>query len=344
MQSRDKRLVIAFVLGLLAAGLYLWQRGKSVESYGYQPDPDGARLYAATLDNPTFAAAAPDAMAKATLKDVFLWRAMDAAHKARYGKPFTCSNQKDVGSCVSHGAAHAVYASECVSWSLGERDEPPLLVHQGAIYGGSRVESRGKPGDGARPYGGYSDGSTGYHAAKWLKEWGVIYKRQYPSRDCTISNPDIEREMGAYGCGGEGDQGRLDAEAKKTPCLYVTRVQKWDELVAALTSGHPVTIASSQGFSKTLDRDSFAAPQGVWMHQMAVIGLRADRPGAAIINSWGAYLTYTAPRYPHDLPDGVFWCDRAVMERILAQGDSWAISEVAFKYRDINHLEWLGAE
>jgi hypothetical protein len=340
MPSRTKRwLLAALILGCLFAA---WVNGPpSVQRYGYSPDPDGAKRFAAALPKPTFAAAAPEAMAKATPRDVFLWRAMDSAHRARYGKPFQCSNQKDVGSCVSHGAAHAVYASECVAWASGERSEIPFLAHQGAIYGGSRVEARGQPGDGARPYGGYSDGSTGYHAAKWLREWGVIYKRQYPSTDCTVSNPDIEREYGAYGCGGKGDQGRLDAEAKKVPCLHVAQVKTWAELVAAITSGHPVTIASNQGFSKSLDDQSFDRPSGVWMHQMAVIGLRVDREGAAVINSWGNYLRYSSPRYPHDLPDGVFWVDRSVMERILAQGDSWAISEVAFKYRDINHTDWM---
>ena len=34
----------------------------------------------------------------------------------------------------------------------------------------------------------------------------------------------------------------------------------------------------------------------------------------------------------------------SVIERMLAQGDCWAISEVKFKFRDINHNEWLGAE
>lgn len=343
MPSSTRRILAAALLlgGLLA----LWVHSRpqpTVEAYGYNPDADGAAAFAASLPSPTFAQAAPDAMQKATPKDTFLWRAMEQAHQARYGKPFRCSNQADVGSCVAHGAAHAVYCSQAIAWAQGERDEPPLLAHQGAIYGGSRVEARGKPGDGARPYGGYSDGSTGYHGAKWLREWGVIDKRQYPSVDCTISNPDIEREWGAYGCGGRDDGGKLDAEAKKTPCLYVTQVRTWDELVAAITSGHPVTLASNQGFTRTLDAQSFAAPSGVWMHQMCAVGLRVDRPGVAIINSWGSYLNYTAARVPADLPDGVFWADKRVIEGMLAQGDCWAISEVAFKYRDINHLDWMG--
>lgn len=346
MRSRDKRILI---IALAAGAVFAWwlhaRPQRPAESYGYVPDPAGARRFAATLPSPTFAQAAPDAMAKAQERDTFLWRAMDAAHRARYGSPFKCSNQLSVGSCVAHGAAHAVYCSQAIAWSVHERDEPPFLTHQGAIYGGSRVEARSMPGDGARPYAGYGDGSTGYHAAKWLREWGVIDKRQYPSVDCTISNVDIEREWGAFGCGGKGDGGRLDAEAKKVPCLYVTSVKSWDELVAAITSGHPVTVASSQGFTRSLDAQSFASPAGVWQHQMAIVGLRfGDRPGAAIINSWGNYITYTAPRFPHDLPDGVFWADKRVVISMLAQGDSWAISEVAFKWRDINHTDWLGEE
>jgi hypothetical protein len=341
MRSRsDLTTYAAAVLLAIAVAMALWPSG--YERFGYRPDPEGAKEFASRLPTPTFAQAAPDAMAKARHVDTFLWRAMDAAHRARYGEPFKPSHQR-IGSCVAHGAAHAIFCSESVAWSQGERDEPPLLVHQGAIYGGSRVEARGRDGSGRSPVGGYSDGSTGYHAAKWLRDWGVIYKQPYSSRDCTVSDGAIEKEMGAFGCGGEGDGGRLDAEAKKVPCLYVTQVRTWDELVAAVTSGHPVTIASSQGFAKRLDAQSFDSPSGVWMHQMMICGVRFDREGAAIMNSWGNYLTYTAPRWPSDLPDGTFWADRRVVERILSQGDSWAISEVKFKHRDINHNNWLGA-
>lgn len=84
-------------------------------------------------------------MEKAEPQDTFLWRAMDAAHRARYGSPFKVSNQGSVGSCVAHGAAHALYASEAVAWSIGERSEPPMWASQASLYGGSRVEIRGSP-------------------------------------------------------------------------------------------------------------------------------------------------------------------------------------------------------
>jgi hypothetical protein len=83
---------------------------------------------------------------------------------------------------------------------------------------------------------------------------------------------------------------------------------------------------------------------------MAVIGVRfkATAPAgvravdaAAVINSWGTKWISYGGKYPADLPDGVFWAERPVVERILAQGDSYAIGAVEFKYRELNHGEWL---
>ena len=337
--SRDN---ITLVMTLIAAAvLAVVVRPARTYTFGYDPDPQGAQEFARTLAQPTYAEAAADAMQKTERVDTYLWRAMDVAHRQRYGVPFQPSNQRNIGSCVAHATAHCIYASECVSYSLGQRPEPPLLTHQGCVYGGSRVEARGKDGSGQRPVGGYSDGSTGYHAAKWCRDWGVVYKKPYPARDCTISNPEIESEMGAFGCGGKGDGGRMDEVAKQTPCLHIAQCRTWEEAVTAILNGHPILLCSSQGFSRTLDDQSFAAPQSRWLHAIMGCGVRLDRPGISIMNTWGNNKTYTAPRVPSDLPDGTFWADRAVIERMLASGDCWIISEVAFDYRPINHDQWI---
>jgi hypothetical protein len=41
---------------------------------------------------------------------------------------------------------HAVWCSEAISWDLGQVAEPPMIPSTEAIYGGSRVEARNKPG------------------------------------------------------------------------------------------------------------------------------------------------------------------------------------------------------
>jgi hypothetical protein len=356
--AKIRLLAVALLLGLAVAA-WLNARapgpaGFDLEDHltGYRPDPEGTRAFLAELGpRGVFAKAAPDAMAQAKEVDTFLWRQMDRAHRERYGSPFVVGRQ-GIGDCVSWGAMHAVYCAEAVSWDLGELADAPLMPSSEALYGGARVESRGKSGDGSSPVGGWSDGATGWGAAKFLRDWGVVYREPFPDLgyDLTTYSADRAKNWGAYGCGGQGDRGRLDTVAKRHPCRHVVAVKTWAELVAAVTSGFPVTIASSQGFASRTDASGVLPASGTWMHQMAVIGVRfkATAPAgvravdaAAVINSWGTKWISYGGKYPADLPDGVFWAERPVVERILAQVDSYAIGAVEFKYRELNHGEWL---
>jgi hypothetical protein len=245
---------------------------------------------------------------------------------------------------------HAVYCSESLTWSLGKSPEAPLMPASESIYGGSRVEARNRP-EGA---GGWSDGSYGGAAAKWLRDWGVVYRQPFPDLgyDLTTYSAERAKSWGNYGNGGEGDKGRLDKLAKKHPARHVVAVRTWDECVAALTAGFPVTIASSQGFSNRTDESGVLAPSGTWMHQMCLVGIRFKEnapPGVRavdaclVLNSWGTRWISYAGKFPADQPDGSFYAEKPVIERILAQGDSYAIGDIktGFAWRDIHHGNWL---
>lgn len=341
MKRHPLRLFFAVALIALAVLLALPQKRLT----GYVPDPQGVERFLSTLPQPYFAQAGADAMAKASHRDTFLYRQMNQAHKARYGTPFVVGRQ-GIGDCVSWGAAHAVYCAESVDWSLGKRAEPPLLVATEPIYGGARVEARGKNGSGSSPVGGYSDGATGWGAAKWLREWGVVYREEVAGTDLTTYSSGRAKEYGAYGCGGQGDGGRMDEEAKDHPCRHVVAVETWDELVAAITSGYPVTIASSVGFnSGNRNEQGYCRRSGVWMHQMCIVGVRfkengSPEDGALIMNSWGNYVG--GGKWPADMPDGCFWAYRKDVESILSQGDSYAIGSVdGFDFRELDNGGWL---
>lgn len=63
---------------------------------------------------------------------------------------------------------------------------------------------------------------------------------------------------------------------------------------------------------------------------MAGIGVRhGRRPGGLIWNSWGP-SSNSGPHYPDDMPPpfrgSTFWVDADVLERMLRQGDSFAMS------------------
>lgn len=318
---------------------------------GWQPDPVARDRLLTDLGNDKyFADAAAQPMAQFQPVDTFLYRHMDAASRAAYGRPFVVGKQL-IGDCTSWGGAHAVYAAEAVDWSLGRLQHPPLFPCTEAMYGGSRVEARGRVGDGRHgPVGGWNDGSTGSAIAKWLRDWGVVYREKRDGLDLTTYDPTRAKNWGAYGCGGQNDDGKADRIASEHPVRHVSLVSTWYELAAAITSGYPVTVASSQGFATRTDSSGVCEPAGIWMHQMVIIGIRFARnsppnvraiDAALVLNSWGPnWITYGG-RYPADQLAGSFWVERRVIEQMLAAGDSWAIGRVqGWTFDKINH-DWL---
>ena len=351
------RVLVLVIAGLLTAvaARYVHRLLDRVEqsNFGYTPDPEGVRDFLGELQAPYFADAAPEAMRQAQRIDTFLYRAMDHAYQARYGKPFVVGKQ-GIGDCVAWGAMHAVYCSEAVSFQLGNIAEPPMMPSTEAIYGGSRVEARGRDGSGSSPVGGWSDGSYGGAAAKWVRDWGVVYRQPFPELGYDLTSYSAERakNWGAYGNGGQNDRGRLDTIAKKHPARHVVAIRTWSELEAAITAGFPVTIASSQGFANRTDESGVLAASGTWMHQMCIVGIRfADKApqgvravdAALVLNSWGTNWISYAGKYPSDQPAGSFWATRPVIENILRQNDSYAIGDIktGFRWRDIHHGNWL---
>jgi hypothetical protein len=61
---------------------------------------------------------------------------------------------------------------------------------------------------------------------------------------------------------------------------------------------------------------------------MAIIGVRSGvNEGAFILNSWGD-RAHTGPAWPGDMPVAGFWADAAVIDRMVRQGDSFALSNL----------------
>jgi hypothetical protein len=57
------------------------------------------------------------------------------------------------------------------------------------------------------------------------------------------------------------------------------------------------------------------------------------------MNSWGVFNA--GPKWPADQPDGSFWVDRQTVDAMLSGQDSFSISGVNFRYRNLDHGNWL---
>lgn len=347
-------IVIASVVGALATRYTNVLASKVETNFGYRPDPAGTREFLRTLDKPNFRQAGADCLAKAEATDAYLYRFADKAHRAAYnGKPYGPWNQGAAGTCVSFGWGMGSYVSQSVDWVTGKVEHPPKLVATEPIYGGSRTAARLPP----VTFAGFSDGSYGGAAARWVAglkngTGGILYRERYGDVDLAEYSIDRSRQWGAYGV-----PMPLAKEANKHKAQAVALVDGWDSLVASLTSGYCVPICSNVGFAatKTRDADGFLPRGGNWSHCMVVIGckfaansgkngepaMNSPRDGALIMNSWGPSWC-DGGKHPPDQPDGSFWVTRADIEAILRQGDSFAIGGVdGFAYRPVNHRDWL---
>ena len=340
-----ERILILVVAGMLTAVAvrYGHRLLDHVEkNYGYTPNPAGVAAFLAELDQPYFSEAGADALkhAKDEKRDTFLYRAGYKAHEALYNSPWVCPRQ-GIGDCVSFGWAYSAWISLAVDYETGRLSDPPPLIATESLYGGSRVEARNRPEGG----GGWSDGSYGGAAARWCRDWGIVFREPVGGHDLTRYDKERAKSWGNWGNGGQGDGGKLDAIAKKHPAKHVALVRNFDEAAAAIQSGFAIAVCSMQGFSSTRDADGFAAPTAQWAHCMSLAAVRwqangSPRDGILCVNSWGKWNG--GPKWPADQPDGSFWIDRNTIDRMLRGNDSFAVGSVdGFGWRDLHHGEWL---
>lgn len=341
--NRKAATALALLLGAVAitAGA-IFSYWPATRHFGLRPADRAERdAFVATLRGRTLTEAAPHLVEgdDGDESPVLLYRALDEAYFAKQHEPFRVENQA-IGDCVSWGSKHAVDIHGAVLWRIGAiADWKPASSE--AIYGGARVEARGIR------FAGYSDGATGYDAAKWLKQWGVIHRQKYGDLDLTHYSGARAKEWGAYGCGGKNDNGNLDELARAFPVRDVAPVTTYAEAVAALKSGYPIIVCSYQGFEGARrDQDGFARPNGRWAHCMCFIGCRFDREGLLCLNSWGPDWI-KGPKWPPDQPDGSFWIEKKTAEYMLQGGgfsnsDSYAVSGLdGFPWQKIDHEKWV---
>ena len=250
--------------------------------------------------------------------DVFLWRAVrKAGHFGDNAYPNV--NQKSVGCCVGCGWKHSADVCQATAILNGAPFEwKPVSVE--VIYAGSRVDVGG-----GRMRG---DGSVGAWAEKWCQSAGGIAAMQkYQSVDLSTFSPARARQWGSRGIPSD-----VKTAAREHPVKGCALVKSWADVKKAIQQGYPVAVCSDQGFRMTRDSTGRCRPQGVWPHCMAIIGVRTagdgHTEGGFILNSWGDNA-HTGPVWPPDMPVAGFWADASVIDRMVRQGDSFALADVA---------------
>lgn len=308
--------------------------------FGRKPDPAYTERYVRSLAHPRISRDLPRLMAQRDKRDALLWLPL------RKVAPNWKRGAQGIGDCVSWGAEFdaTLLIAQLAADMLCEFCEAATET----IYGGCRVEVHG----GKRPMGN-EDGASGSWAAEWLRDYGVLLRKDYsietgnPMHDLRTYSASKAKHMGYHGCGGKDDGGKLDALAKLHPVKDVSLVDSVDAAIAALQAGCPLSLASMVGFEGERNADGIIRRRGQWPHQMAGIGLKwtgGGEPLFRIGNSWGKSAFGPDPGIDWPaISDCSWWIVADDMERILREQDSFAFSKVegfALPPFDFNDYDW----
>lgn len=270
---------------------------------GWYQNPDEVAWVCQSLPDPYFASAARGLYGTGRGQTVMLYKAW----KDVYGDYFPYPAQS-IGCCVSRGWSEGVDLLQCVQIAVGHANEEFNPTSHEAIYGFARVDiGGGRLGE--------QDGAVGAWAAKAVSTIGTVSQK-----DVGFDYSDRKaKEWGSRGVPAD-----IKSKAKDHIVKSVAMVKTFDELCDAIANGYPVPVCSNQGFTMERDRDGFCKPQGSWAHCMLICGIRDDKPGALIMQSWGM----DNPKGPLalDQPPNSFWADADVVEKMLSEQDSFAMS------------------
>ena len=333
--------VLNLVFWLIACGLYITGRttdqpgpppiiptidvaagdAPPPNAFGWVHDDDEVDRIKSGLVRPVFGDTPAGKQADPLPPAIYLW---DAYRKINDGRNPPAHDQNPVGSCVSFGSSRAYERSLAVQILAGDPFEFRSLCEE-AIYGLSRVEIGG-----GRIRG---DGSVGAWAAKGFQVYGGLPRGQYGNHDLTRYDPDRCRDWGRRGLPDE-----LEPEARRFPAGDCTQIRTWAEAKRALAQGYGIAICSDQGFARQRDQNGVCRAQGSWAHCMALDGYHTTPEGKEyghIENSWGPNY-HVGPVGWGEPNTAGFWAEAGVIERMLRQNDSWAISSVrGFPARDL---------
>lgn len=241
----------------------------------------------------------------------------------------TVNYPQQVGDCVAHGAKNATEYLTCaqIVQVATQQTEvstadfiqsarikwrpvfPPYYYGTGRVYvGGNRLRG---------------DGSLGSWQAKAVMEYGTLFS----------DHDGVPKYSGSVARDFGRNKSSLDRwldVAKEFPVKTTALIRRWEDFVAAIVNGYPITLASNVGFTMGPQADGFHRRSGSWAHQMCGVGVddNSRDPYALILNSWGnVHGQLKDFETGENLPVGVLRVRRADVERILNAGDSYAFSQ-----------------
>jgi len=271
-------------------------------------DPDATARLLRSLPMPLFGgtlAGSGEGKVSLPYKSVLHWEATTGR------KPY--DETQTTGDCVSMAVRGAA--------DVARANDPDLHSTEDWV---DRTAT--EPLYGARGHGG--QGATCSRIVEWAhKTGGLMLRKKYDDLgvDLTEYNASIGMQWGSRGV-----PSGVTSEAKKHQIGTISLVTTWQQARDAIANGYGLVCCSDVGFAGMRRNDEgMIRPSGTWHHAMQWHGVDDTRPNDCrfcIQNSWG-WNAHTGPKV-HDQPEGSFWIDQKTAQRMIAQGGTYAVSNV----------------
>ena len=297
--------------------------GAEQHGMGWLDEPEYVANEVKSLKLPYFGDAGKDLILKEEDRDAFLWK----AYEQSFGHPWVAHNQNGTGCCVGEGFASAVELLQGAEKINGENQDCKEIC-SASMYALSREVGKMLGG---------RDGSRGINAAKALTTLGCVSCEEAGTENSSgKAHAAVAKRWGSSGI-----PEKLRPLLRKVKTASLVRTP--EEVRSAVVNWYPVAICSNVGFGtyrnedipEPRNADGLVRPYGTWPHCMCVAGYRADKKWFLILQSWGE----NTPSGPTTLgqPNCSFWVDWKTMQKIVGQGESYALSSFdGYKPRDLN--------
>lgn len=309
------------IVGMATPNILLAQASKTGQIIysGWLPSLKETEQFKAEQKVAYFSQAAGHLADTGANKQAFLWKFFE---KVTNGP--LIPHDQSIGDCVAEAFGLGIDILDAIQIAHGRGIWKNKCATE-IIYAGSRVEI----GQGTL---GRKDGSYGSWGARWCRDYGILLRQPYldGKYDFTVYSGTKARKWG-HVCRrctpwGGGVPDELEPLTKEHPVKTVTLITSWEQARDSLYNGYPIAVGSDVGFTERRDKDGFVTRSGIWYHDILLAGMNdiGDRPGGLFINSWGT--SWISGPTQFDQPVGSFWADADVIDKMLKQEDSFAMS------------------
>lgn len=235
---------------------------------------------------------------------------------------YLLNHKQTQSDCTSHGASGAMEDEQMVDivWRGTAAEFHPIASEP--LYGGAVVTIMQSHGD----RGAFTSAPLQY-----ASQYGFLKRGAYGQWDLTNYNSQAVLNFCQHGVPSD-----LVTAENSFKLQTMLPVHSYDEGSALMRQGYSISLGSNQGFSLTRDSDGFCRPQGHWAHCTRMRGRRGGKkPGWAYGQSWGAGMPSGPNIVTLDsgrslaLPEGTFFIDPDTVNRMIGQGECYAVSKLA---------------